>query len=241
MRKITTLASALAIALIPVSALAQDSRTVAVDPARLAAAKVTVDHIFPTGTYARIMNGSMNKMMDSIMGGVGKLPLRDIAAIGGLQAEDVEKLGEGTLEEIMTIYDPAYHERMSLGMKAMMAEMSKIMTQFEPGIRDGLASAYANRFTTQQLGELNGFFSTPTGKLYASESMTMFMDPEVMAKMQAFVPQLMQQMPQIVQKVEAVTAGLPKPRKLDDLSAAERAKLAKLLGVSEENLGKHSH
>ena len=56
--------------------------------------------------------------------------------------------------------------------------------------------------------------------------------------MQTAMPAIMKAMPEIMQKVSAATADLPKPRKLEELSTAERKKLAQLLGVSEADLGK---
>src|SRR3546814_3041507 len=50
----------------------------------------------------------------------------------------------------------------------------------EPPMRDGLAKAYARKFTGAQLTDLNSFLATPTGKLYAGEWMALQADPEVM-------------------------------------------------------------
>jgi hypothetical protein len=66
--------------------------------------------------------------------------------------------------------------------------------------------------------------------------MTLFMDPAVMGRMQALLPQIMRQMPAMIQKMTAATANLPKPRRYSDLTAAERAQLARLLGLSEADL-----
>ncbi|WP_088310261.1 DUF2059 domain-containing protein [Novosphingobium sp. B 225] len=209
-----------------------------IDAARLAAAAPVIDKVFPIGTYARIMNGSMDAIMGSVMDGVGKLPMRDLAKIGGLSEDELKGMGEGTLQDMMEIIDPAYQQRMDLFMKTMMGEMTTVMSQFEPAVRDGLTQAYAKHFTPQQLADLNNFFATPTGQDYAANSMLLFMDPAVMAKMQELTPALMQQMPAIMGKVEAATAGLPKPRTYKDLTKAERAKLAKLLGTTEAALAK---
>ncbi len=205
------------------------------DPARLAAARQTVDYIFPLGTYARLMNGTMDKMMDSIMDSTMQMPVKDLTGISGV---DTDKLGSASLAEIMAIYDPAYKERMRVSTRTMMAEMSMLMTEFEPEIRDGLATAYAIRFDAGQLRDLNTFFATPTGKAYAAESYMIMMSPEVMSKMQAFMPKFMQMMPTIVEKTKAATAQMPPPRHYGDLSDAEKGKLAKVLGISRKELDK---
>ena len=198
----------------------------------------TVDFIFPSGTYARIMNTTMDALMDNIMDSVTALPIRDLAALGGLDKAKLDELGPGTMREMMLILDPAFEERMKLSTRAMMGEMTTLMTQFEPSIRDGLASAYSSRFDARQLAELNAFFATPTGKAYAEQSMVIFTDKAVMAKMQEFMPAMMKQMPAIIEKVGMATAKLPAPRKVEDLSNAERKKLAELIGVPEGKLDK---
>ena len=208
-----------------------------IDSGRLAAAEITVAHVFPDGTYARIMDKSMDMVMSSMMDSVGKMSLRDVAAMGGMSEEQLAKVGPGTLNELMAIYDPVYEQRMQLTMRVMMGEMGTMMTRFEPAIRDGLAQAYARRFTAVQLAEMNAFFATPTGKAYAAEAMVIFMDPAVMAKMQEFLPVLTRQMPAIMGKVQAATAALPKPRKPDELSDGERKRIAELLGTPAGDAG----
>lgn len=205
------------------------------DPARLAAARQTVDYIFPAGTYGRIMSGTMDQMMDSIMDSTAQMPIKSLTAMSGF---DTSKLGSASIAEIMEIYDPAYKERMRIVTRTMMADMTRLMTQFEPEIRDGLAHAYASKFDARQLGEMNAFFATPTGKAYAADSYLIMMSPEVMAKMQAFMPRLMQQMPAIMEKVKAATDKLPPVRQYADLGEAEKDKLATLLGISRADLEK---
>lgn len=206
---------------------------IAADPTRLAAAKQTVDYVFPAGTYARMMGETMDKMMDSILDTTMRMPLKNLAGVGGVATDEI---GEGSLAEMMEIYDPAYKERMRLSTRAMMTEMSTLMSRFEPEIRSGLASAYAKRFDTAQLEDLNGFFATPTGRAYAADSYIIMMSPEVMEKMQTFMPEMMREMPAIMEKVKGAIEQLPKPRTYPDLSDAEKAKLAKILGISLEEL-----
>jgi hypothetical protein len=249
MKRLLIAAASCALPLGPAAALAQDTAATrqitstpeapaAVDPARLATARKTVDYVFPIGTYARLMNGTMNGLMDRMMDSVGKMPLRELAALGGVSQDKLTKLGDGTLREVMAIYDPHYQERTQVTMRAMTAEMVKLMTRFEPAIRDGLAQAYARRFTVGQLDELNHFFATPTGTIYAADSMAIFMDPEVMSKMTELMPSILKEMPALTAKMKEATASLPPPRNFEDLTAAERQRLAGLLGVSVDELGR---
>ena len=241
MRKSTIAAlSALALGIIAPGTAAAQETAPAADAASLEAARVTVDHVFPTGTYARVMDKTMDAMMGPMMDSMGEMPMGAIASAAGLSEEDVAQLGDSTMREVMELLDPAYRQRMDLGMRAMMSEMTAMMTTVEPAIRQGLAQAYAKRYTPAQLAELNAFFATPTGGAYAADSMLIFMDPEVMGAMQGFIPQMMEQMPDIIAKVETATADLPPPRSLDDLTATERERLGQLLGVPADELGNHA-
>ncbi|EZP73658.1 putative uncharacterized protein precursor [Sphingomonas paucimobilis] len=208
----------------------------AADPARVAAARPVVDKIFPAGTYRRMMDGTMSKMMDSMMDGVMKMPIAQLARIGGVPQDRLASLDETSMEQISAIVDPNFRQRTKLGMDAMMASMADMMDGFEPKVRDALTRAYARKFDGRQLSELAAFFNTPTGGLYARESMMMFMDPEIMGEMQALMPEMMQKMPDMAARAEAAAKSLPPPRKIADLSPDERGKLAKLLGVKASDL-----
>lgn len=206
------------------------------DAARVTAARPVVDKIFPVGTYRRMMEGTMSKMMDSMMDGVMKMPIGQFARIGGVPEEKLAALDESSMEQISAIVDPHFRERTKLGMDAMMGSMADMMDGFEPKVRDALTRAYARKFDGKQLGELAAFFKTPTGDLYARESMMMFMDQEIMGEMQALMPEMMKKMPEMAAKAEAATKRLPPPRKVAELSQEERGKLAKLLGVKASDL-----
>jgi hypothetical protein len=206
------------------------------DAARVAAAQPVVDKIFPVGTYRRMMEGTLSKMMDSMMDGVMKMPIAQLARIGGVPQEKLAGLNQSSMEQVSAIVDPHFRERTTLGMNAMMASMTEMMDGFEPKVRDALTRAYARKFDGRQLAELAAFFRTPTGDLYARQSMMMFMDPEIMSEMQALMPEMMKKMPEMAAKAEEATKKLPPPRKIADLSPEERGKLAKLLGVKASDL-----
>jgi hypothetical protein len=146
------------------------------------------------------------------------------------------KLGQTTLADIMAIFDPVHDQRTAIIMQTTIASMTTIMTDLEPSIREGLAEAYARRFTASQLADMNRFFDTPSGQAYAANAMSIQTDPAVMSRMQAIVPVLMQRLPGIMDQANRATAKLPPARKFNDLTPAERAKLAGLLGVPEAQL-----
>jgi hypothetical protein len=108
-----------------------------VDPARLQAATATVDHIFPAGTYAKIMNGTMDTIVRQSVDSMTALPMRDLVGLAGLKPEEAAKVGKGTMAEVMAILDPAFRQRTDLSMTVMRDEMTTMMTQFEPDMRAG--------------------------------------------------------------------------------------------------------
>lgn len=188
---------------------AEAAMPVPIDPARLAAARHVVDQVWPLGTYKRMMDKTLDAIMDSTMQSMFNMKLGDFSAAAGISPEQRAKLGEATMGEVMLKADPHYRERAQITMTVMMDEMVGLMTQVEPDVRDALSRAYARRFTETQLADLIRFFSTETGKVYAAESMMLFSDPEMMKAMQSFTPRLMQAMPSIMAKAQKATARLP--------------------------------
>lgn len=181
----------------------------AIDPVRLAAATRIVSQVWPLGTYRRMMDGMMDKVMESTIAGMTGMRLGDMAGAGGASPEARRKLGDETLGQTMAKADPAYRERMSITMKVMTDEIVGMMSDIEPQIQTALARAYANRFTQVQLDDLGRFFATPTGTVYARDAMLISSDPEMVQAMQSFVPALMRRMPAIMEKAKAATAHLP--------------------------------
>jgi hypothetical protein len=206
-----------ALAHAPAQAFQQPDHSVqqrpAIDPARLALARTTVDFVWPLGTYARMMNGQMQEMMQSIIASSMNMKASDMVGVyGGEAAGQVrDAVGDRTMRDIMAERDPHFEERFRIMNRVMMDEMVPMMTRLEPAVREGLAAAYARRFSETQLTDLNRFFATPSGAAYASESMMLYVDPEVVAAMTAMLPELTKLMPDMMAKVQAATAHLPPP------------------------------
>lgn len=183
-----------------------------IEPQRLAAATAVVEYLWPLGTYERMMRGSMDMMANQMMASVFDMRLGDLA--GGL-GDDGEKMKPGeadmTLREAMAKSDPHFQERMAITNRVLMEEMLPVMGRVEPAVRTGLSRAYARKFDVAQLGEMRRFFATPAGGAFARESMVLWMDPEIMSAMSGFMPEMMKEMPRIVQKVGEATAHLPPP------------------------------
>src|SRR3546814_7918928 len=80
------------------------------------------------------------------------------------------------------MFDPHRKEREEQITNVIKPLISEALADMEPPMRDGLAKAYARKFTGAQLTDLNSFLATPTGKLYADEWMALQADPEVMVR-----------------------------------------------------------
>lgn len=197
-----------------------------------------VGKVFPAGSYRKLMTGTLQQVMSGLSDQIGAMPIREFAKVAGVDQATLARLDKATLGEIMVILDPAYRDRMRLMIDGMLAELTNIMEAQEPAIRQGLAEAYTTRFTPIQLHQIAVFFATPTGNIYASEQMFLMTDPAVMTKIQAMMPMMMSAMPGILVKAAKTTEGLPQPKTYDQLTAAERNQLAKLLGIEPGKMNK---
>lgn len=182
-----------------------------VDPARLAAARQVIDQVWPLGTYERIMRAVMDQMVNGTMASMYDMPADTFAK--GLKADGPDKSTGKTFRQVLAEDDPFFEERMRRSMNVMMGEMTALMNEVEPDVRVAFANAYARRLTVAQLNDLHAFFQTPTGRIYARESMTLMMGPDMMKAMQAFAPKMIERMPTIMAKVEAATKDLPPPKR----------------------------
>ncbi len=233
---------ALAAAAVPAIAQTDSSTVIApevvLDPAKLAVSRKIADRLIPPGTLKRVMGTTMDSVMGNMLDSVMDMPVKDLARMTGMEEDKLSELNQGSLKEVMAILDPSFKERTRSGMNAMMSEMGNLMATMEPDMRDGMAEAYANQFSTKELADLDLFFDTPTGIAFAAKSMTLQTDPAFMKRMKTLVPKIMEAMPAMVKKAESATAALPKARTVDQLSDDEKKKLAGLLGVKVSELNK---
>ena len=206
------------------------------DPARLAAARRVAVRLLPPGIYKQIMSSSMDAVMGNMGSALKAMPLGSIAQMGGMTVEDAKKLDAIDLTQIMAIYDPRWEERQQLTMHGMFGAMGEFFTTMEPELREGMAHAYASRFSLAELTDLDRYFATPTGAKYAASATTIMTDPAVMTTMKDMMPKMMQQMPHFMDAAKKAAAALPPPRRLEDLNPAERARLAKAMGIDESKL-----
>jgi hypothetical protein len=192
------------------------------DPMQLALAERVAASLWPDGTYGR--------MIDSMFG--GKDGLTDMfldmrpAELMGTFAEAMAEEGKPaadskekselpnlTLREILIAQDPHFEERMRIMVQVLGDEVRRIAKPIEPKFRAGLSKSISRRFTRAQLEPIAAFLETEPGRAYAAQSMTMFIDKDVMLAMIQSLPTMIKEMPAAFKKVEAATAHLPKPKK----------------------------
>ena len=174
------------------------------EPARLALSRTAVQGLLPDGTYARMMDGVMHGVADRVLG----LTAADLGQAGAnAKAPDTT-----TLRDKMAKEDPNFEERMRIIEKIVGEEFAKMTAIIEPRLRDGLARSMARRFDEKQLGDLNAFLATESGRAYGRQSMAMWVDPDVMRAMISTLPEMMKGMPDAAKRIETETAHLPKPK-----------------------------
>jgi len=213
------------------SKAAVDAVPAASDPAALALGSRIAAAILPDGTFQKVMDASIGQMSKSMMDSMLSMPIGALAQSMGQDPEKIKALDSTRFRDVLTIMDPAFQERTNRSMTVMASEMGKLMTAMEPSFRDGLAEAYARKFSPAELRAIDAFFQTDAGRAFAAGSMTIQTDPAFLARMQQLMPAMMKALPQIMKTIEQRTADLPKPKKPQDLSPAERERLATLLGL----------
>lgn len=203
--------------------------------ARLPKAQALVARIMPPGTMDQMMGGMFDKMLGPMMALQAEPSSREIAEELGVEPEELE-LGDEDAAQAAAILDPAWKTRREREMAAVQKAVRVAMTAMEPAMRKGLAEAYAVAFTDTELNDIDAFFATPSGASYARKSYALASDPRIMAASFEAMPAMMAQMAVMEQEVKSATADLPPRRGYGDLSVAQRATLADLTGLSQDEI-----
>jgi hypothetical protein len=209
-----------------------------IDPARLTLAQTTTAKIMPDGIYSRIMKDMTDKIFGALFSTTNGMSDLEISLTTGVDI-DSANFDDAKRQAVTAMLDPNHKERSNALASALNPMFEKMSAAIEGPMREGLARAYARKFSTAQLTELNGFLSTPTGSYYAAESFALQADPEVMQAVFASLPQMLGDLsnPAGIEKgITEKMAGIPEPRKLSNLDDAELGKLADLLGTTVDAL-----
>lgn len=144
------------------------------DAEHVALAERLVDRLWPVGTYRRITEDTMEataEVMADMMSGAqhGNSKSERRAAHEARTGRPVSGSDPYSLDAAMV--DPMHDE------------MAQMLTGMETRMRGAMARIYARRYSSAQLTELDAFFATPTGALYAMQSLTMMSEPEIIEAM----------------------------------------------------------
>lgn len=178
-------------------------------PARLVLAKTSVQAMWPDGAYAKLMTGLAGSMLDHMM----QMKASDfpMAGTAGQKSAAAQAASDRTVHDAAATKDPHFDERMAAMRTVLNEEAAKISTIIDPRMRDGLARAMARRLDAQQLTDINVFFATPSGHAMASQFMQLWVDPDTIRSMVGALPELMKLMPEMSQKIKAVSDRYPSP------------------------------
>lgn len=161
------------------------------DPERLVVAERLVDRIWPLGTYRRMMTATMQGTI-GVLSGLGEAAA-DTGPSGSKttrRAQHEARTGRPLPGSDSPSAGGSDFDQQA-GMAEMNAVLAPIFDRIEPPLRSAIARVYARRYDLTQLAELEAFFSTPTGAAYASDSLTLMSDPEMIAAMQGSMGEMM--------------------------------------------------
>ena len=202
-----------------------------IEPARLALAQQTMGSLIPAGSLEKMIDNLYGKMFKTIMSEFGGQSDLLLSIKTGVDNDKIATLDEATKTKIADMFDPHRKEREDQITRVIKPLISEALTDMERPMRDGMAKAYARKFSAAQLTDLNTFLATPTGTLYAKEWMALQADPEVMVSVMKALPPLIGKFMDRGPQIEKDMKDLPKEKQLSDFSDKELASLAKLMKV----------
>jgi hypothetical protein len=129
------------------------------DPAKLAAARALIDIVMPPQTR----DGMIDAMLKPMMANVSQAALSN--PMFAKEIGDDPKL-RAVFDRFLARQTDTMLARLRAGLPGMFAAMER---------------AYSRRFTVQQMADAQAFFTTPSGRAYMREGMSIMADPDVQA------------------------------------------------------------
>ena len=167
------------------------------DPARLAAARGTVDVMWQKGTLGSMYLGMIDTMVDRGLA----LHESDLAEMTGKKVD--AKASPLTFRQTLTAKDPKFEQKLASVRQLVAKELGKVSDVIEPGFREGLARSVARRFDAKQIADINAFLATPTGHAFGPQAMQLWFDPDVFRGMVTAFPQLIKLGPDMARDFQA--------------------------------------
>lgn len=204
--------------------------------ARVPLGQAMAGFIMPAGSFATAMNETMQPMMTMIMGTITENPRIRLAEISGVSADELAALGDAEAQEALDIFDPQFAVRTQRTSDIMVTMIARLLEAVEPSYREAMARALAVRFDAGEMQDLLAFFATPVGGKFAQQSFLVHYDSRMMGVMEAMGPAFVTIMPEMLEELTAIETELGTARDFTELSAAERARAARLIGRSVSEL-----
>jgi hypothetical protein len=204
--------------------------------ARLPQAEAIIARIMPQGAMAEMSQQMFGGFLSGFGDAMPRGPRFAVADALGLGPADLQDVSEEDAIELAGLLDPAWKEREDVMQGLVSGMMGDMMNLMEPGMRKAMAELYAIRFTSTELAAIEAFFATEAGTKYARESISMASDPRLMSASMEALPAVFASLADMEGRMKERMAGLPEPRRFADLNPKERAQVAKLTGLSVEDL-----
>jgi Uncharacterized protein conserved in bacteria (DUF2059) len=158
-----------------------------IDPARLNAAARLLDTMMPPARREMMVDGLVAVSNANIAKGMSANPAFTKAF------SDDPRVG------------PIFQKFMT----TQQGEMRSLLRANLPEMITAMQKAYARRFTTEQMSEMQSFFASPTGQLYMEKGATVMADPDVSAWQQKMIGLQMAKMPGATRALASEIMALP--------------------------------
>ncbi|WOE74921.1 DUF2059 domain-containing protein [Alterisphingorhabdus coralli] len=208
-----------------------------IEPDQLARAETVAVKLLPDGSYQKMMAETMSTVIEPMLGSIDQMPLSAITTFAGISEDEISPPDDATIKDLMEIVDPHFADRQQAMFKSVFDILIELSDEVEPAIRDGLAKAYARRFTGEELDDISTFLSTDTGAKFGAESLAVYSSREVIGASMEVMPKFLERFLGQMQNAEELMGDIPPQRTYGDLSELEKKRLAQLLGVDVEDLG----
>lgn len=142
------------------------------------------------------------------------------------------------LVEITKMLDPAERQRADLIAESFARIAAEIGGEVEPLIREAYAKALVARFTQLELSSFRHFFMSPAGMTFGRHLLALQSDINIRAATARASTRAVEVMQTQVPDIARAIGQLPVRRGLDDLSQAEKEKVARLLKIDVSELSR---
>jgi Uncharacterized protein conserved in bacteria (DUF2059) len=158
-----------------------------IDPARLAAATKLLDTMMPPARR--------ETMIDSLVA------ISNANIAKGMSSNPAFSKAFGDDPRVAPIFQKF--------LAGQQTELRALLRVNMPEMMTAMQHAYARRFSTEQMTEIQSFFASPTGQIYMEKGATVMADPDVAAWQQKMIGQQMTKMPEATRALAAEIMALP--------------------------------